>query len=256
MVESLEKASEAGLLTNTEVWLFTNNTTAETAYFRGFSKSRQLHGLVLRLRLLEMRLGIIIRAIDVSGKRMIQVGVDGVSRGDLNAGVLAGANMPSFVPLHLSAVDRSEELLSWLLSWTGNNTVVLGKSDWPRPHSNCGTYVWAAAPAAAGAALEWLGESIHKRPTSVHVVVIPRLFTLTWRKQLGKTADCLLTIPLGCLVWQTDNLEPLVLAISLPLSRLPPWRFRNSPLVRVNTTDESIEVSCSNCNTKLSYSIV
>jgi hypothetical protein len=221
------------LLTNTEVWLFTNNTTAEAAYFRGSSKSRQLHGLVLRLRLLEMRLGIIIRVIHVSGKRMIQVGVDGVSRGDLNnAGVMAGVNMLSFVPLHLSAFDRSEELLSWLLSWTGNNTVVLGESDWPRPHANRGTYVWAPAPAAAGAALEWLGESIHKRPTSVHVVVIPRLFTSTWRKQLGEKADCLLTIPLGCLVWQTDNLEPLVLAISLPLSRLPPWRFRNSPLVQ------------------------
>jgi hypothetical protein len=51
---SLEKAAAAGLLSNTEVWLFTNNTTAEAAYFRGSSKSRQLHGLVLRLRLLEM----------------------------------------------------------------------------------------------------------------------------------------------------------------------------------------------------------
>jgi hypothetical protein len=60
LVESLEKAAAAGLLTNSEVW-FTNNTTAEATYFRGSSKSRQLHGLVLRLRLLEMRLGIIIR---------------------------------------------------------------------------------------------------------------------------------------------------------------------------------------------------
>jgi hypothetical protein len=60
-------------------------------------------------------LGIIIRVIHVSGKRMIKVGVDGVSRGDLNAGVMAGANMLSFVPLHLSAVDCLEGLLPWLL---------------------------------------------------------------------------------------------------------------------------------------------
>jgi hypothetical protein len=46
---------------------------------------------------------------------MIKVGVDGVSRGDLNAGVMAGANMLSFVPLHLSAVDCLEGLLPWLL---------------------------------------------------------------------------------------------------------------------------------------------
>jgi len=113
-----------------------------------------------------------------------------------------------------------------------DDTAVLEESDWRRPHVNSGTYVWAPAPAAAGSALEWLGESIHKRLTSVHVVVIPRLFTSSWRKQLGKTADIWLTIPLFCLVWQTDNLEPLVLAISLPLVRLPSWHFRNSPLVQ------------------------
>jgi hypothetical protein len=38
LVESLEKAAAAGLLTNTEVWLFTDNTTAEAAYFCGSSK--------------------------------------------------------------------------------------------------------------------------------------------------------------------------------------------------------------------------
>ena len=65
LVESLEKAAAAGLLTNTEVWLFTGNTTAEAAYFRGSSKSRHLHGLVLRLRLLEIRLSIIMRVIHV-----------------------------------------------------------------------------------------------------------------------------------------------------------------------------------------------
>ena len=144
-----------------------------------------------------MRLGVIIRVIHVPGKRMIKVGVDGVSRGDLNAGVMAGANMLSFVLLlHLSAVDRSEGLLTWLLSWTGDNTIVLGESDWPRPHTNRGTYVGAPASAAAGAVLEWLGKSIRQRLTSVYAVVIPRLFTSTWQKQLGKTADLFLTIPL------------------------------------------------------------
>jgi len=72
---------------------------------------------------------------------MIKVGVNGVSLGDLNAGVMAGANMLSFVPLHLSAVDCLDGLLRWLLRWTGDNTVVLGESDWPRPHTNCWTYV-------------------------------------------------------------------------------------------------------------------
>jgi hypothetical protein len=108
---------------------------------------------------------------------MIRVGVDGVSRGDLNAGIMAGASMLSLRPLHLSARERSEGLLLWLLSWLGDNTVVPSESDSPRPHTNGGTYLWAPAPNAA-----WLGESIQKRPTSVHVVVIPCLFTSSWRK--------------------------------------------------------------------------
>jgi hypothetical protein len=47
-VDSLKRAAEKGLLEGTEVWMFTDNTTAKAA-FRGSSKSRQLHKLVLRL---------------------------------------------------------------------------------------------------------------------------------------------------------------------------------------------------------------
>jgi len=83
--------------------MFTDNTTAKAA-FRGSSKSRQLHKLVLRLRVLEMKLGVRIWVVHVS--RMIMTGIHGVSRGDMNAGVMAGADMLSFVPLNLSAMHR------------------------------------------------------------------------------------------------------------------------------------------------------
>ena len=107
----------------------------------------------------------------------------------------------------------------------------LEASDWPRKHLNHGTYVWSPPPASAPAALEWLGESKHKRPTLVHVVVVPRLLTALWRKQLGGggVTDVMLTVPLGCPAWQADKLEPLILAISLTLSHSLPWRFRNTP---------------------------
>jgi len=39
----------------------------------------------------------------------------------------------------------------------------------------------------------------------------------------------MLTVPLGCPTWQADNLEPLILSISLPLSKSFPWPFRNIP---------------------------
>ena len=109
-MESLEGAAEKGILDGTEVWMFTDNTTAKAAFFRGSSKSRELHNLVPRLWVLEMKLGARIWVVHVSGSRMIMTGIDGVSRGDMNAGVMAGADMLSFVPLNLSAVYWSATL--------------------------------------------------------------------------------------------------------------------------------------------------
>ena len=155
---------------------------------------------------------------------------DGVSRGDMNAGVMAGTDMLSFVLLNVFALKRSPTLTKWLLGWVGDDVEFLEPSQWPRVHGSHGTYVWLPPPAAAPAALEWLGESMHKRPASVHVIVIlPGLLTALWRKQVGKITDLMLTVPLGCPAWQADNLEPLILAISLPLSNSFPWRFRNTP---------------------------
>jgi hypothetical protein len=44
---------------------------------------------------------------------MIMTGIDGVSRGDMNAGVMAGADMLYFVPLNLSELHRSPTLTRW-----------------------------------------------------------------------------------------------------------------------------------------------
>jgi hypothetical protein len=191
LVDSLERAAEKGFLDGTEIWMFTDNSVAEAAFSRGSSKSRELNHLVVRLSRLEMELGVRIMVVHVSGKRMILTGIDKVSRGDMNAGVMAGAgaDMLSYVPLHLSSLQRPPSLRGWLEEWIGDGGLFLEASDWPRKHLNHGTYVWSPPPAASPAALEWLGESIHKRPTLMHVIVIPRLLTALWRTQLGKLTD-------------------------------------------------------------------
>jgi len=53
-----------------------------------------------------------------AGKRMIAQGTDGLSRGDLDSGVMRSADMLSFVPLHLSALERAPGLMPWLHTWT------------------------------------------------------------------------------------------------------------------------------------------
>jgi hypothetical protein len=87
-------------------------------------------------------------------------------------------------------------------------------------------------PNAAAAACEWLGhQSIHKRPNSTHLVLVPRLMMAMWRKRLSKTSDLLFTVPIGTKVWGVENHEPLICALCLPLSRSFPWSHRGTARV-------------------------
>jgi hypothetical protein len=76
------------------------------------------------------------------------------------------------------------------------------------------------------AALEQLGQSIHKRPQHTHIVIVPRLMTYCWRKLLGKICDIIITVPLGTEGWSLTNFEPLIVGIYFPLCRHEPWRLK------------------------------
>jgi len=100
IVDTLHKYVQDGFLQHMEIWMLTDNLVAESAYFCGTSKSRQLFELVLRLRKLEMAAECRIFLVHVAGTRMIAQGADGLSRGDQNAGVMSGVDMLEYVPLH------------------------------------------------------------------------------------------------------------------------------------------------------------
>ena len=106
LVESLEKLCLEHQLGGSEIFIFTDNSTAESAYWKGTSTSKLLFELILRLKKLEMDYDLILHVIHVSGKRMIAQGTDGISRGDHSTGVMRGKPMASFIPLHLSAFER------------------------------------------------------------------------------------------------------------------------------------------------------
>ena len=73
-----------------EIFVFTDNSTVERAFFKGGSKSKQLHKLIVELRLLELERHWKIHFVHVAGTRMIEQGADGLSRGNLTEGVMAG----------------------------------------------------------------------------------------------------------------------------------------------------------------------
>jgi hypothetical protein len=113
---AVEKEVELGRLTGRELWLATDNMTCETTFYRGSSTSRELHELMLALRLLTVRGNFVLHVVHIAGTRMIEIGVDGLSRGETHLGAL-NFSFGDALPLHLSPLERSPCLETWLSSW-------------------------------------------------------------------------------------------------------------------------------------------
>jgi hypothetical protein len=231
LVDGLEQQVKAGKITGAEVFLFTDNSTAEAVYYKGNSSSRKLFELMLRLRKLEMDASLILHVVHVSGSRMIAEGGDGGSRGDLTQGVMSGKPILDYVPLHLTALDREPKLESWIRSWWDEERgplTTLRPEGWFEEGQQDGNFLWVPPPAAADVVVEQLGEARHKRPNCLHITVAPRLMTSRWRKGLLKESDVEIVIPVGSCVWGKQMFEPLLMFISFPLCRHPPWSLRGA----------------------------
>jgi hypothetical protein len=251
LVEDTEAEAESGRLQQTELFLFTDNSTAESAFYKGSSSSKKLHSLVLRLHLLSLKYQVIIHMIHVSGKRMIAQGTDGCSRGVLMEGVMAGKDMLSFIDLDKCAFTRCPRLLDWIRSWTmqqdlkpltpeewfvEGHGIIGGERDrhnvWMPKHESGGKlHLWAPAPAIADAMLEELLKARHKRTDTFHVICIPRLMSPRWRRLFHKVSDLHFVVPAGASFWPTNMYEPLWIGIVLPFASFRPWSLKRAPLM-------------------------
>lgn len=230
LVEYIESVYAKGLLDGCELFMFTDNSTAEAAYFKGTSSSELLFELVLRLRRIEMEGRCLLHMVHVAGTRMISQGTDGLSRGDRHAGIMAGQSMLTFLPLHRSANEQSDLILPWINTWACGEEEqtceikILTCADWYKPITTCGVYVWIPAPAIADVAGELMAQAIHKNPYATHILLCPRLMTARWMRLILKATDATWRIPAGSPCWDITNHEPLVLSIYFSLSRQKPWR--------------------------------
>jgi len=252
LAESLETEGSLDKLNGCEIFLLTDNSTAELAFFKGTSSSPKLLKIIIRLRRLEMYSKCKINFIHVAGSRMIAQGTDGLSRGDLGEGVMKGSSMLSFVPLHLTATHRSVQLLTWAKSWieptlrNNEKLEVLSEEDWFwRAHDivgggtnadgiwipkfKAGIFLWLPPPAAGQFAVEELRAARNKRTQSLHIVLIPRLFTPLWKRQLSRVSDLYFELPFVEGVWDKSiHHEPLTLVFIFPFLNHSPWRLRRS----------------------------
>jgi hypothetical protein len=252
LVETLESMGSQGELSGVEVFLFTDNSTAEAAFARGSSSTASLFDLVKRLKLIEMVFRARVHVIHVAGKRMIAQGTDGLSRGCLTDGVMRGEEMTVFVPLHKTAVERSEGLLLWLqdcFDHTKSQVLkLLTPEEWfdvghdiTGGTRNCdgvwvptygtGNFVWAPPPCVASQCLEELRKARHKRQASTHVFLCPRIMNHYWQRHLYRSADMVVQIFPGHSCWNKDQHEPLLVGFYFPYLRSEPWQLKDSPKI-------------------------
>eukprot|EP00979_Chaetoceros_neogracilis_P014079 scaffold4424_cov137-Chaetoceros_neogracile.AAC.1 len=125
-------------------------------------------------------------------------------------------------------------LLSWWDPGYGPLTEMTC-DDWFEKTMDGGNFLWNVPPAAGEVAVEQLCTHRHRRPDSMHVFIIPRLYTSQFRKQLLKVADLELVIQPDHAFWTKEMHEPLLIAFCFPLlphdRRFAPWRLKETEMV-------------------------
>jgi len=64
-----------------ELFLFTDNLVAESAFYRGTSSNPLLFNLIIHLKKLELQYSLNLHTVHIAGTRMMEQGTDGLSRG-------------------------------------------------------------------------------------------------------------------------------------------------------------------------------
>ena len=218
LVEALEEEGRKGRLNGVECFIGTDNSVAESAVGKGYSQSPKLSDLALRMYLLEMKYGMTLHLIHVSGKRMIDTGGDGLSRGDKSSGAMLGIDIRKFFPLNHSATERSSQLEGWTRDLARDlKGIVMTPEDWFRPPpKGCKTFVWLPPPAAADVVMEQMSFARQKRPWAMHIILVPRLMTREWRKRMIRATDFYTTVDNTTLWPMKVHHEPLLMFVALP----------------------------------------
>ncbi|KAL3786657.1 hypothetical protein ACHAW5_001375 [Stephanodiscus triporus] len=242
LTDRVERLAGESSLFEHEVFVLTDNSAFEGAYYKGHSPSEKLNDIVFRLHKAERDGGFILHVLHISGKRMKATGVDGLSRGDLTEGLLAGADPFAFLPFDRGADERSNGAVSsWVRSWWRTKKgedwgglsleEVTGQTMFELKELKAAR-LWLLAPAVMETALDLFRDDRMAQPQWPHVFVIPRLMTHMWRKDLGKDADVLFTVPAGVSFWASGQFEPLIVALVFPLAHIPrytgPWLVRGT----------------------------
>jgi hypothetical protein len=108
---------------------------------------------------------------------------------------------------------------------------MLDPSGWFSTAHSQGNFVWTPPPTAAVVVMEQLSHARHKRPESLHIVVVPRLMTGRWRRLMIRRTDGYARL-LASDVWPlSDQCEPLLIFLALPFRSWDPQHRHRAGLL-------------------------
>ena len=241
LVRRVESLAREGAIRGQELYLLTDNIVFESTFYKGYSSSCKLSSIILRLWMVEKEHSLVLHVVHLAGTRMKSWGVDGLSRGDLMEGMLAGVDPLSSIPLAQGANERSGGgIRAWVDTWwspqgkpwLGAPMVEVTKERMFELNRVRGARLWMPPPAAMETVVGLFNEDRIAHPWNPHVFAVPRVMTFAWRKALGKDADLMFTVAPGDHFWSPDQHEPLIVAVVLPLAHAPhhrgPWVARGT----------------------------
>jgi hypothetical protein len=139
---------------------------------------------------LEMKYGLILHVIHVSGRRIIAQGTDGLSLAEIWEGVMKGLYMCVFIPLHLFPTTREPKVKPWLDEATqGMNFNWLTPEGWFSDAHAPGNFIWNVPLAAAEVVVEQCSSGRRKEIScpgpSLASLVCPSQTVLTCGQVVG-----------------------------------------------------------------------
>lgn len=108
-----------------------DNWVAESAFYKDTSSNKMLFDTMLRLREYAMFSNFKLHVLHISGKRMIAIGVDRISRGSLTEGIFAGKQFLQLIQFHKGVLDLDpNSLILWIKLWAPSRLELLTPEGW------------------------------------------------------------------------------------------------------------------------------
>lgn len=88
------------------MFVVTDNAVSESIFYKGSAKVSLLQNLLVELRKIELEKKLIVHIIWCFGRKMIRIGVDGLSRGDFVSGFMKKDDLLAYLPFNKSETER------------------------------------------------------------------------------------------------------------------------------------------------------